>query len=56
MTIRNERVECKECKETKKNESMIAKVWAKVLICVNYWYDWSMKRYKAATLIRLHVT
>ena len=26
MTIRNERVECEKCKETKKNESMMMKV------------------------------
>jgi len=26
MIIRNERVECEECKETKKNKSMIARV------------------------------
>jgi len=26
MTIRNERVECKECKETKKNESMMMRI------------------------------
>jgi len=26
MTIRNERVERKECKETKKNESMITRI------------------------------
>ncbi len=26
MTIRNERVECEECKETKKNESTMTRV------------------------------
>jgi len=26
MTIRNEKVECEECKEMKKNESTIARV------------------------------
>ncbi len=56
MTIKNERVEREECKETKKNESTIARVWARVLVCTNYQYDWSTKRYKAMTLIRLHVT
>ncbi len=56
MIIRNERVECEECKETKKNESTIAKVWARALVCANYRCDWSTRRYKAATLIRLHVT
>ncbi len=56
MTIRNERVECKECKKMKKNESMIVRVWARAFICANYQYDWLMRRYKAATLIRLHVT
>ena len=56
MTIRNERVECEECKETKKNESMIARVWARALVYANYQCDWLTRRYKAATLIRLHVT
>jgi len=56
MTIRNEKVERKECKEMKKNESTIAKIEARVLIYANYQCDWSMKRYKAAILIRLHVT
>ena len=56
MTIRNERVEREECKETKKNKSMIARVWARVFVYTNYQCDWSMKRYKAATLTRLHVT
>ena len=31
MTIRNERVECKECEETKKNESMMMRVKRKCL-------------------------
>ncbi len=39
MTIRNERVEREECKETKKNESMIARVWARALVCTNYQCD-----------------
>ncbi len=56
MTIRNERVEREECKEMKKNESMIMRVWARALVCANYQCDWSIKRYKAATLIKLHVT
>ncbi len=56
MTIRNERVKREECEETKKNESTIARVWARALVYANYWCDWSMKRYKAATLSRLHVT
>ncbi len=56
MTIRNERVEREECEETKKNESTIARVWARALVCANYQYDWSIKRYKVATLIRLYVT
>ncbi len=56
MTIRNERVEREESEETKKNESMIARVWARVLVCANYQCDWSTRRYKAATLTRLHVT
>ncbi len=56
MIIRNERVEREECEEMKKNESMIVRVWAKALVCANYRCDWSMKRYKAVTLTRLHVT
>ncbi len=56
LTIRNERVEREESKRTKKNESMIARVWARALVCANYRCDWLTKRYKAATLIRLHVT
>ena len=31
MTIRNERVECKECEETKKNESTIMRIERKRL-------------------------
>ena len=49
-------VEREECEETKKNESTIARVWAKMLVYANYQCDWLTKRYKAATLIRLHVT
>ncbi len=30
-------------------------VWLKVLVCANYQCDWSMKRYKATTLIKIHV-
>ncbi len=45
-----------ECEETKKNESTNARVWARALVCANYQCDWSTRRYKAATLIRLHVT
>ncbi len=30
-------------------------VWLKALVYANYWCDWSMKRYKAATLIKIHV-
>ncbi len=56
MIIRNEKVECKESERMKKNESMIARVWAKALVCTNYQCDWLMRKYKAATLIRLHVT
>ncbi len=56
MIIRNKRVEREECKEIKKNESMIVRVEAKALVYANYQCDWSMKRYKAATLIRLHIT
>ncbi len=56
MIIRNERVECEECEEMKKNESTIARVEARVLVCINYQCDWLTRRYKAATLIRLHVT
>ncbi len=55
MTIKNERVEREKCEETKKNESMIVRVWARALIYANYQCDWSTRRYKAATLIRLHV-
>jgi len=36
MIIRNERVEREECKETKKNKSMIVKVKAKALVYANY--------------------
>ncbi len=39
MTIRNERVERKECKEMKKNESMIARVELKALVYANYRCD-----------------
>jgi len=56
MIIRNKRVEREECEEMKKNESTITRVWVKALVYANYWCDWSMKRYKATTLIRLHVT
>ena len=56
MTIRNESLERKECEETKKNKSMIARVEARVLVYANYRCDWSTRRYKAATLIKLHVT
>jgi len=56
MIIRNKRVEREGCEEMKKNESTITKVWVKALVYANYWCDWSMKRYKATTLIRLHVT
>ncbi len=45
ITIRNERVEREECKETKKNKSMIARVWAKALVYANYWCDWLTKRF-----------
>ncbi len=31
MTIRNERVECEECKETKKNESTMMRIEKKCL-------------------------
>jgi len=56
MIIRNERVEREKCEETKKNESTMTRVWARAFVCTNYRCDWLMKRYKAATLIRLHVT
>ncbi len=36
MIIRNEKVKCKECKETKKNKSIMTRVWAKALVYVNY--------------------
>jgi len=39
MTIRNEKVERKKCKEMKKNESTIAKIEARVLIYTNYQCD-----------------
>jgi len=55
ITIRNERVKREESERMKKNESMIARIWARVLVYANYQCDWLTKRYKAATLIRLHV-
>ncbi len=56
MIIRNERVEREESEEIKKNESMMMKVWEKALVCTNYQCDWSTRRYKAVTLVRLYVT
>ncbi len=55
MTIKNERVEHEKSEEMKKNKNMIARVWAKVLVYANYRCDWSMRRYKATTLTKLHV-
>ncbi len=46
-------------RRTWRNEKMRTRkkevVWLKVLICTNYQCDWSMRRYKAATLIKIHV-
>ncbi len=44
MTIRNERVECKECEETKKNESTMMRVekeclYVQTINVIDQWED-----------------
>ncbi len=44
MTIRNERVECKECEETKKNESTIMRIerkrlYVQTIDVIDQWED-----------------
>jgi len=46
-------------KRTRRDEKTRARksevVWLKALVCTNYRCDWSIKRYKAVTLIKIHV-
>ncbi len=40
-------------KKTRAQEKEV--VWLKALVYANYQCDWSMKKYEAATLIKIHV-